>query len=151
MPEVQPVIAASAAVPAHALRRRRRSAHGDGWSLLHHARAALVKSGTSTLQAALAGTPLVVTYRVHPLTFFMARRLVEVPHVGLVNLVAGERVAPELLQAMPRRSACRRAAAAAAGRGRARGALAGWPRARGAGAAGPSRARATAWPTWRRS
>jgi lipid-A-disaccharide synthase len=57
-----------------------------------------VKSGTSTLQAALAGTPLVVTYRVHPVTFQLAQRLVRVPHVGLVNLVAGERVAPELLQ-----------------------------------------------------
>jgi lipid-A-disaccharide synthase len=49
----------------------------------------------------------VVTYRVHPLTYHLARRLVSVPHVGLVNLVAGERIAPELLQedATPRRLA----------------------------------------------
>jgi lipid-A-disaccharide synthase len=98
MPEVQPVLARSDAVPASAYARVDLPSTGDGWSLLRHARAALVKSGTSTLQAALAGTPLVVTYRVHPVTFFMARRLVDVPHVGLVNLVAGERVAPELLQ-----------------------------------------------------
>lgn len=98
MPEVQPVIATSAAVPTGDYGAGRVTRTGDGWSLLHHAQAALVKSGTSTLQAALAGAPLVVTYRVHPVTYFMARHLVKVPHVGLVNLVAGERVAPELLQ-----------------------------------------------------
>ena len=98
MPDVQPVLAESAAVPASTYEPAPFPRTKDGWSLLHHARAALVKSGTSTLQAALAGTPLVVTYRVHPITFFMAERLVRVPHVGLVNLVAGERIAPELLQ-----------------------------------------------------
>jgi lipid-A-disaccharide synthase len=98
LPAVQPVVARSDAVPDAAYAGVPFPLAADGWSLLHHARAALVKSGTSTLQAALAGTPLVVTYRVHPLTFFMAERLVKVPHVGLVNLVAGERLAPELLQ-----------------------------------------------------
>lgn len=98
MPDVQPVLAESGAVPERTYARAPLPRTRDGWALLHHARAALVKSGTSTLQAALAGTPLVVTYRVHPLTFFMAERLVRVPHVGLVNLVAGERIAPELLQ-----------------------------------------------------
>jgi lipid-A-disaccharide synthase len=98
MPEVQPIVATSPSVPANGYAGIPFVTTADGWSLLHHARAALVKSGTSTLQAALAGTPLVVTYRVHPLTFMLARRLVEVPHVGLVNLVAGARVAPELLQ-----------------------------------------------------
>jgi lipid-A-disaccharide synthase len=98
MPEAQAVVAASSAVPASLYDSTGLPRTTDGWSLLHHARAALVKSGTSTLQAALAGTPLVVTYRVHPVTFFMAQRLVDVPHIGLVNLVAGERIAPELLQ-----------------------------------------------------
>jgi lipid-A-disaccharide synthase len=98
MSEVQPVIAASSAVPEATYAAAPYPRTFDGWALLHHARAALVKSGTSTLQAALAGTPLVVTYRVHPATFQLAQRLVRVPHVGLVNLVAGERVAPELLQ-----------------------------------------------------
>jgi len=97
-PEVQPVVAESSAVDARAYDAAPFPRTHDGWALLHHARAALVKSGTSTLQAALARTPLVVTYRTHPLTFFMAQHLVEVPHVGLVNLVAGERIAPELLQ-----------------------------------------------------
>jgi lipid-A-disaccharide synthase len=98
MPEVQPVIARSPAVSAATYETAPFTSTTEGSTLLEHARAALVKSGTSTLQSALALTPLVVTYRVHPLTYFMARHLVRVPHVGLVNLVAGERVAPELLQ-----------------------------------------------------
>ena len=60
--------------------------------------AALCKSGTATLEAALAGTPMVVAYRLHPVTYRVARRLVRVPHVALVNLVAGRAVVPELLQ-----------------------------------------------------
>jgi lipid-A-disaccharide synthase len=70
----------------------------DGRSLLHHATAALVKSGTTTLEAALAGVPFVTVYRTHPITFLLAKRLVRVPHVALANLVAGERVVPEFLQ-----------------------------------------------------
>ena len=60
--------------------------------------AALCKSGTSTLEAAVADTPMVVAYRMHPLSFLLARRLVRVPWIGLVNLVAERRVAPELIQ-----------------------------------------------------
>ena len=70
----------------------------DGAGLLEHARGALVKSGTTTLEAALADTPFVVAYRTHPLTFAIARRIVRVDHVALANLVVGERVVPELLQ-----------------------------------------------------
>jgi lipid-A-disaccharide synthase len=94
-------------VPAAVYRAANLPLTTSAWTLLHHARAALVKSGTSTLQAALAGAPLVVTYRVHPATFMLAQQLVRVPHVGLVNLVAGKRVAPELLQddATPQRLA----------------------------------------------
>ncbi|MEZ4414617.1 MAG: lipid-A-disaccharide synthase [Gemmatimonadota bacterium] len=68
-------------------------------ALLGHAHAAIVKSGTSTLEAALAGTPFVCAYRTHPLTFAVAKRVVQVEHVALANLVAGTRVVPELLQA----------------------------------------------------
>lgn len=67
-------------------------------ALLAHARGALVKSGTTTLEAALAGVPFVVAYRTHPLTWQVARRVVRVEHVALPNLVAEERVVPELLQ-----------------------------------------------------
>ena len=57
-----------------------------------------MKSGTTTLPAALAGTPFVMVYKTHPLTFFLAKRLVRVPHVALANLVAGDGIVPEVLQ-----------------------------------------------------
>ena len=62
------------------------------------ASAALTKSGTSTLELALAGVPMAVTYRVNPLSAAVARRLIQVPHVAMVNLLAGRELVPELLQ-----------------------------------------------------
>ncbi len=59
---------------------------------------ALTKSGTSTLELALASVPMAVTYRVNPLTAFMARRMIRIPHVAMVNLLAGRELVPELLQ-----------------------------------------------------
>ena len=67
-------------------------------TVLRAATAALCKSGTTTLEAAVAGCPLVVAYRTSGLTYAIARRLVRIPHIGLVNVVAGRRVAPELIQ-----------------------------------------------------
>jgi lipid-A-disaccharide synthase len=66
--------------------------------ILRAADAAMCKSGTTTLEAAVAGCPLVVAYRTHPLTYFAARHLVTIPNIGLVNVVAGRRVAPEFVQ-----------------------------------------------------
>jgi lipid-A-disaccharide synthase len=60
--------------------------------------AALTKSGTSTLELALAGVPMAVTYRVNPMTAALARRMIRVPHVAMVNLLAGRAIVPELLQ-----------------------------------------------------
>ena len=71
----------------------------DNASLRALATAGLVKSGTSTLEAALAGMPFAVAYISHPATHFLARRLVRVPYVSLANLVAGKRVVPEFIQA----------------------------------------------------
>jgi lipid-A-disaccharide synthase len=70
----------------------------DATAALSAADAALCKSGTVTLEAALADVPMVIAYRVHPLTFAVARPAVRVRHIGLVNLVAGRPVAPEYLQ-----------------------------------------------------
>ncbi len=70
----------------------------EGRVLLHHAHLALVKSGTTTLEAALEGVPFVVAYRTHPITWRIARRLVRVDHIALANLVAGRGVVPEFLQ-----------------------------------------------------
>ena len=90
----------------------------DAREALHHARASIVASGTATVQAALIGNPFVVVYRVTPLTFALARRLVKYPPevwpptpghtslhppellpIAMPNLVAGRRIVPELLQA----------------------------------------------------
>jgi len=60
--------------------------------------AAVVKSGTSTLEAALAGVPFVIVYRVSGLTYTIGRILVKVPFVGMANLIAGKQIARELLQ-----------------------------------------------------
>jgi lipid-A-disaccharide synthase len=60
--------------------------------------AALVASGTATLETALLGTPFAIVYRLNALTYLLARRIVKVPHFGLANVVVGREVAPELLQ-----------------------------------------------------
>lgn len=97
-PDVQPVIAAGGSLPDGAYEGAPFPRLRDSWELLHHADAALVKSGTSTLQAALTATPLVVAYRMHPASYAVARRLVRVPHIALANLVAGRRIADEFIQ-----------------------------------------------------
>lgn len=96
-PEVQPVLA-SAAGMAGRLGHLEWPRTTESRVLLRHATAALVKSGTTTLEAALAPTPFVVVYRMNPLSYQLARRLVKVPHIALANLVAGERVVPEFVQ-----------------------------------------------------
>lgn len=58
----------------------------------------IAASGTVTLEAAIFGTPLVVVYKVNPLTYWLGKRLVQVHHVALANIIAGETVAPELIQ-----------------------------------------------------
>jgi lipid-A-disaccharide synthase len=63
-----------------------------------YADAALVCSGTATLETALLGTPFAILYRMNPFTLAMARRLVKIKNFGLANLVAGREVARELLQ-----------------------------------------------------
>lgn len=62
------------------------------------AHVALCKSGTSSLELAFAGVPMVVAYRVNPLSAALARRLIKVPYASLVNLLAGCEVVPELIQ-----------------------------------------------------
>jgi lipid-A-disaccharide synthase len=71
---------------------------GDARATLLHARASVVASGTATVEAALIGNPFVVVYRVSPLTYAIAQRVVSVPHVAMANLIAGRRAVPELIQ-----------------------------------------------------
>jgi lipid-A-disaccharide synthase len=70
----------------------------DARAALFHARGSIVASGTATVEAALVGNPFVVVYRVSPVTYWIAKRVVTVPHVAMVNLVADKRLVPELIQ-----------------------------------------------------
>lgn len=97
-PGILPVVARAPTVPADLFQGVRYPLVEDSRALLRHARAALVKSGTSTLEAALEGTPFVMAYRTSRITWEIARRVIRVDHVALANLVAGERVVPEMLQ-----------------------------------------------------
>jgi lipid-A-disaccharide synthase len=65
---------------------------------LMHARAAVVASGTATVEAALSGTPFVVIYRLAPLTWILGRRLVKLDTFAMPNLIAGKKIVPELIQ-----------------------------------------------------
>jgi len=65
---------------------------------LAHSRAGIIASGTATVEAAIMGTPFVMVYRVSPLTYFLGRSRVKIPHFAMVNLIAGEEIVPELVQ-----------------------------------------------------
>jgi lipid-A-disaccharide synthase len=68
------------------------------FTVFRAADAALCKSGTTTLEAAVAGCPLAVAYRTSPITYAIGRRVVKIPYIGLVNVVAGREVAREFVQ-----------------------------------------------------
>ncbi|MGA3225445.1 MAG: lipid-A-disaccharide synthase [Acidobacteriaceae bacterium] len=70
----------------------------DARAVLQHARASVVASGTATVEAALIGNPFLVVYRVSRVTYAVAQRVVRVAHIGMVNLIAGRRIVPELVQ-----------------------------------------------------
>ena len=71
---------------------------GHARESMRQAEAAIVTSGTATLETALIGTPHILVYKTSALTFFIGRRLVKISHVGLVNILANRTVCPELLQ-----------------------------------------------------
>ncbi|MGH9354655.1 MAG: lipid-A-disaccharide synthase, partial [Terriglobia bacterium] len=68
------------------------------YDALAYSTLAVVASGTATIEAAILGCPMVVVYRVAPLTAFFARRMVDVPFFSMVNLLAGQKVVEELIQ-----------------------------------------------------
>ncbi|TVR90492.1 MAG: lipid-A-disaccharide synthase [Saprospirales bacterium] len=71
---------------------------GRQHDLLAHSEAALVKSGTSTLEAALLNVAQTVIYKGNPVSFFIAKRVVKVPYISLVNLILGYKLVEELIQ-----------------------------------------------------
>ncbi len=72
--------------------------YGQTADLLAHSDVALVASGTATLETAIKGTPMVMAYKVSPMTYWIGRFLVKIPNIALVNVVAGKRVIPEFVQ-----------------------------------------------------
>ena len=96
-PDLQPVVARARGLAPFTLPAGVGQV-SEGRALLREASAAIVKSGTSTLEAALAGVPFVVVYRTNLPTYWIAKRLVQVENIALANLVAGTPVVPELIQ-----------------------------------------------------
>jgi len=77
---------------------RIRAVQGQTYQVMRAADLVITASGTATLEAGLLGTPMVIVYRVSRLTWWAGRLFVDVPCIGMVNLVAGKLVVPELLQ-----------------------------------------------------
>ncbi len=71
---------------------------GYQWDVMAHSGIVLCKSGTSTLQAAIAGTPSVVFYKVNPFSYFIAKKIVKTKFISLPNIISGKMINPELIQ-----------------------------------------------------
>jgi lipid-A-disaccharide synthase len=71
---------------------------GQTYSVMNVSDLLITASGTATLEGAILGTPMVIIYKVSTLSYWIGRALVHVDHIGLVNLVAGKGIVPELLQ-----------------------------------------------------
>lgn len=84
-----------------------RISQGDAHRVMAASDLAFVASGTATLEAGLLGLPMIILYRVSPASFWIAKKVIKVSHIGLVNLVADTPFIPELVQdeATPRRLA----------------------------------------------
>jgi lipid-A-disaccharide synthase len=101
---VQPVLAVAPNLGAESFRPYLgpgtpiRLAEHATYDLMQYADAAVVTSGTATLETGWFGTPMVIVYRTSALSYAIGRMLVDLPYIGLVNIVAGRKVVPELLQ-----------------------------------------------------
>lgn len=71
---------------------------GDTYDLLQNADAAIVASGTATLETCYFLTPFVILYSISSLSYFLGKRLVKIPFIGLVNIVGGDEIAKEFIQ-----------------------------------------------------
>jgi lipid-A-disaccharide synthase len=98
VPNLQVIVSVASTIDIDAARCPFPMVRGQSFPLLRAADAAMCKSGTTTLEAAVAGCPLVVAYRTSGWTYWIARRVVKIPHIGLVNVVAGREVAREFVQ-----------------------------------------------------
>ena len=98
IPGLQVLVSVASTVALDSDRCPFRLVHSASLSVLKAADAALCKSGTTTLEAAIADCPLIVAYRTGRISYALAKRLVKVPQIGLVNVVAGREVAREFIQ-----------------------------------------------------
>ena len=98
LPGLQVLVSVAPTVALDSRRCPFRLVHSASLSVLRAADVALCKSGTTTLEAAIADCPLIVAYRTGRINYAVARRVVKVPNIGLVNVVAGREVAREFIQ-----------------------------------------------------
>ena len=105
MPEVQFAMPRAGTIPLELLQGKIAASgldikitEGHNYDLFSIADLALATSGTVTLEAALCGLPSVIVYRTSALNAFIARRVINIPNIGLPNIVAGRQILPELLQ-----------------------------------------------------
>lgn len=105
LPEIDFVMPRAGTIPKDLLERRIKEAgievritEGHNYDLFSVADLALATSGTVTLEAALCGLGSVILYKTSALTYFIAKRVVNIPDIGLPNIVAGKHILPELLQ-----------------------------------------------------
>ena len=68
------------------------------YELFKYAKLGIIKSGTSTLEAALFGLPMVIVYKTNALTYLIGKRLITLQNIGLANIIGGETIVPELIQ-----------------------------------------------------
>lgn len=73
-------------------------AHGNSREVIHDSDLVITASGTATLETGIIGRPMVIVYKTGEITYQIARRLIRLDKIGLVNLVLGEKVVPELIQ-----------------------------------------------------
>lgn len=98
IPSLQVVVGVAPTVRIDAQRCPFPLVTGASFLVQRAATAGLLKSGTNTLEAAVAGLPHVIGYRTNPVTFAIARRVVKIPHIGLVNVVGGREISHEFVQ-----------------------------------------------------
>ena len=65
---------------------------------IHVSDIVIVASGTATLETALLGKPMVIVYKVSPLSYYIGKKIITINHIGLANIIAGKTIVPELIQ-----------------------------------------------------
>ncbi|MEE4312358.1 MAG: lipid-A-disaccharide synthase [candidate division KSB1 bacterium] len=103
-PDIQGIVACTSTVDKNLYQELTQNknvvvkAYDQTYDVMQHADLLIVASGTATLESALFETPMIIVYRVDPLSFFLGKRLVKLKNIGLVNVIAGKEIVPEFIQ-----------------------------------------------------